>query len=265
MNLTLDQEKSMIINRFCNDIVKAGVSAGWVDSIGQGEKNEVIRGKEKGKDLEKRYDEAYEEIIKRADTPEKIQELINHDNFSPLFTWFFGEHYTVEKYGDEKRIREGPATERRESIKNDIESMIEQGHISVLLLDAIISEGEIGEERDAYLINDKFSAEFSCPDGKAEYRKGERKRVAKLNEDNGWSEYLVLSSISEIPVSKFDLLEEIGGFHKFIDEKVSSSEKRTCKVLIAAELVPVIEEVIEESAEKTEGMGIDSDDLDIDW
>lgn len=222
MNLTLDQEKSMIINRFCKDIVGEGVRAGLLESD---EAYYNFLKKYSDGELDKKHDRNIDQIIDECVSLENLDDLINSvEKFVPLFPWFYGEHISVKIEDGAKIIKENTASDERESFKNDLQSRVDENEGYLEFLKEVINEGKFGHIDHDTLIIDKFSAQFL-----------ERFIAAKRDH--------------------FEKLENVKGVYWF-DYSTPTGDK-IYKVLIAGELVPLIEEVLEEDGMEIESLNID--------
>lgn len=248
MNFTKEEERIMIVRRFCYDIERDGVSAGLIEQVSPTDDyyGDQMNKEEIDETLEK-IDKAITEIINQMDSTERVENLINQDGYTPLFPWFYGQHYTVSVDDGIKKVTEKKADDERDRIKNNIQSFIDEDENFLSLLRAMIEKGGFGEIDHEMLISDKLVVDFPYSDGSIEIGSDEKEAKILIEDGDGWSRYFILSSSTSLQTSNFEKLNDIDGFYVFIDE--TSSGLNVCKVLVAGEIVSLIDEVLKDYQE----------------
>ncbi len=247
MNFTPEEEKIMIVRRFCYDIERDGVSAGLIERVSPNDEECSDQSKKE------ETDESITDIIYQIDRPDSLENLINQDGYTPLFPWFYGRYYTVRVEDGVKEVRENPSASGRNNIKESIRSLIEKDEHFLSLLRSIVERGRFGKIDHELLTSDKFIVDFHLSEGNIEFGSDEKEAKAIVEGEDGWSKHLILSSSTSLLTSKVKELSEINGFYVFID--APSPGLKVCRVLIAGEIVSLIDDILN-GYEKVESSSI---------
>lgn len=225
-----EQERGMILYRFCIDPIEVGIKAGILE--------EWILDVEDYEDLVERYEKGYEVVRKYADDVENLESLINMDDRpGSVFRWFRGEHYQVVTDGSDKKIVEGPAEKERLVFKEELEKLIDSDENVIPVLYKLMDRSRDGGAHE----DDTSFAWFTMENDRIKYASsGTRYKIYQKDASKSMS----ISIFEERWMQDPERLEQVEGFYSFIDEYPDESMGQVYKLMVARELLPLVKEVL---------------------